>query len=187
MADMKKNRFRVRRMPQNHPCRYRNFDVLSPWSVGRFLDEESADAFIRSNVVPDLAETRRWNLDYMPVIFPGLSWYNLQTNRKKARKAVLNAVPRRCGKFYWRQISNLLDLKVNMLYAAMFDEVDEGTALFPTEPQKNKLPAGTNMIYLNQDGCTLPEDWYVKITGEAAKYLHQDAFPPKRLEDVIRP
>jgi hypothetical protein len=45
-----------------------------------------------------------------------------------------------------------------MLYAAMLDAIDERTGLFPTEPQKNKLPAGTNMIYLHQGCCALPED-----------------------------
>ena len=36
-------------------------------------------------------------------------------------------------KFLWRQASNLLDAHVETMYAAMFDEVGETTALFPVE------------------------------------------------------
>jgi len=166
---------------------YRSYDVISPWSVGRFKDNVGADAFVRNYIKPDLAETRRLGLGYMPVIFPGFSWYNLMTNRNKPEQAVLNQIPRRCGQFFWEQVSNLLDERVDMLYAAMFDEADEGTALFPVETRKDKLPAGANVVYLNHDGCSLPDDWYMRVTGEAAKYLRRHEEPPRRIEDVIRP
>lgn len=166
---------------------YRAYDVISPWSVGRFSDEEGADAFLRDVVIPDLEETRRLGLGYMPVVFPGFSWFNLQTNRNKPDQAVLNRIPRRCGRFLWRQVANLLGAGVTTLYAAMFDEVDEGTALFPAETRMDKLPAGANMVFLNQDGCALPDDWYLRVTGEAARMLRSRAPPPRKLEDVIRP
>ena len=166
---------------------YRSYDVISPWSVGRFSDEAGVDAFVQNFVVPDLAETKRLGLGYMPVIFPGFSWYNLMTNRNKPDQAVLNRIPRHCGKFLWKQVFSMLDARVDMLYAAMFDEVDEGTALFPVETSKDKLPVGANMVVLNQDGCALPDDWYLRVTGEATKYLHQHKLPPKLLEEVVHP
>lgn len=166
---------------------YRSYDVISPWSVGRFGDDAGAEAFVRNFVLPDLAETRRLGLGYMPVIFPGFSWHNLMTNRNQSNHAVLNKIPRRCGQFLWKQVSSLLEVHVDMLYAAMFDEVDEGTALFPVETRADKLPTGANMVFLNQDGCALPDDWYLRVTGEAAKYLRQHQSPPKKLKDVIRP
>lgn len=142
---------------------------------------------MRDVVIPDLEETQRLGLGYMPVVFPGFSWFNLQTNRNKPDQAVLNRIPRRCGRFLWRQVANLLGAGVTTLYAAMFDEVDEGTALFPAETGMDKLPAGANMVFLNQDGCALPDDWYLRVTGEAARMLRSRALPPRKLEDVIRP
>jgi hypothetical protein len=166
---------------------YRSFDVISPWSVGRFADDAGADAFVRNFVLPDLAETRRLGLAYMPVIFPGFSWYNLMTNRNRPNQAVLNKIPRRCGQFLWRQAAGLLETHVDMLYVAMFDEVDEGTAVFPVETRLDKLPMGANMVVLNQDGCALPDDWYLRVTGKAAEYLRNNKVPPRQLDTVLRP
>ena len=166
---------------------YRSYDVLSPWSVGRFRDDSGVDRFMRERVLPDMAETKRLGIGYMPVIFPGFSWFNLQTGQGQKKLAILNQIPRRCGNFLWYQASSLLDARVDMLYAAMFDEVDEGTALFPTEPRKDKLPQGGQMAFLNQDGCALPDDWYLRITGKAAHYLRQREAPPPKLDAVMRP
>jgi hypothetical protein len=69
----------------------------------------------------------------------------------------------------------------------MFDEVDEGTALFRVEPLADQLPVGAQMISLNQDGCALPDDWYLRVTGQAAGYLRSGLLPPSALSDVIRP
>lgn len=166
---------------------YRNYDVISPWSVGRFGDDAGADTFIRVHVLPDLTETKRLGIDYMPVIFPGFSWFNLQSGRGFKERAILNQIPRRCGNFLWHQVFDLLDAGVEMLYAAMFDEVDEGTAMFPTETREDKLPNGGHMVFLNQDGCFLPDDWYLRVTGQAAKFLRNREIPPKRLDAVLNP
>jgi len=166
---------------------YRSYDVISPWAVGRFSDEAGADQFVREVVQPDLIETRRLGLRYLPVVFPGFSWSNLMRNRNRADQVVLNKIPRNCGRFLWRQISDLLQLRVDALYVAMFDEADEGTAIFPTEPRADKLPAGARMVYLNEDGCALPDDWYLRISGAAAKFLHDATVPPSQLDAVVQP
>jgi hypothetical protein len=166
---------------------YRSYDVISPWSVGRFSDEPSADKFVQDTVIPDLSETKRAGIRYLPVVSSGFSWSNLMTNRGKPKQAVLNRTPRYCGRFLWRQIADLLQVHVNSLYVAMFDEVDEGTAIFPVETRSDKLPAGTKMVYLNEDGCSLPDDWYLKVAGAAANYLHKGDVPPLQLGAVIRP
>ena len=36
---------------------YRSFDILSPWTVGRFTDDEGVDRFYREEVRQDLVET----------------------------------------------------------------------------------------------------------------------------------
>jgi hypothetical protein len=164
---------------------YRCYDVISPWSVGRFADSAGVIKFIRTNVVPDIEETKRLQIGYMPVIFPGFSWHNLMTGLGLPQKAVLNQIPRQCGDFLWSQVYNLLSVNVEMMYAAMFDEVDEGTALFPTVSQSQGLPVGADMVYLNEDGSSLPDDWYLWITGQAAKFLRDNQMPPRGLQGAL--
>jgi len=69
----------------------------------------------------------------------------------------------------------------------MFDEADEATAIFPAETRLDRLPAGAKMVFLNQDGCGLPDDWYLRVTGSAAGFLHRSQVPPRELDAVIRP
>ncbi len=164
---------------------YRSYDVISPWAVGRFKNDAETDAFYRNIVATDIEETRRQGLRYMPVVFPGFSWFNLQNSRNQPDKAVLNQIPRRCGDFLWRQVSDALTLRVDAVYAAMFDEVDEGTALLPAVTTQENLPAGAKVEYLNQDGCALPDDWYLRVTGRAADYLHSRTVPPLSLNAAM--
>ncbi len=39
-------------------------------------------------------------------------------------------IPRRGGDFFWEQIFAFQELGVDMMFVAMFDEVDEATAIF---------------------------------------------------------
>lgn len=164
---------------------YRSFDVISPWSVGRFSTDSGADNFARTKIVPDLAETRRLGLGYMPVVFPGFSWTNLKRGRGEA--APVNQIPRRCGNFMWKQVSNAMEARVDTLYAAMFDEVDEGTALFPVEARPDSVPKNGVTAFLNQDGCALPEDWYLRVTGLAGQHLKAGRLPNRELGRVMVP
>jgi hypothetical protein len=166
---------------------YRSYDVISPWSVGRFSNESGADRFIQAVVEPDIAEAQRSGLRYLPVVFPGFSWSNLMRNRNQPANAILNRIPRNCGRFLWQQIADLLELHVDTLYVAMFDEVDEGTAIFPVEAHADQLPSGARMVYLDQDGCSLPDDWYLRIVGAASEFLHNSAVPPRQLDAVLEP
>jgi hypothetical protein len=166
---------------------YQSYDVISPWSVGRFADEQSADSFARQVVGPDLTATRSRGQRYLPVVFPGFSWANLMRNRDRPEEAIVNRIPRDCGRFLWRQVSNLLELHVDALYVAMFDETDEGTAIFAAEASEGALPAHVQMVYLDEDGCSLPDDWYMRIAGKAREYLRASTPAPRHLEAVLRP
>jgi hypothetical protein len=53
-----------------------------------------------------------------------------------------------------------------MIYVAMFDEVDEGTAIFKCA---NEVPVGTASKFLNFEG--LPSDYYLKLVGTGTKLL----------------
>ncbi|MGH7972658.1 MAG: glycoside hydrolase family 71/99-like protein, partial [Limisphaerales bacterium] len=56
---------------------FRSFDIISPWSVGRYGNNAEADNFRVNQIVPDLADCTSHGIDYLPVIFPGFSWTNL--------------------------------------------------------------------------------------------------------------
>jgi hypothetical protein len=153
--------------------------VLSPWTVGRYSDDESADVYAVKQLKPDLAAARGMNLDYMPVVFPGFTWANLSEARGVLGKPALNQIPRRCGRFYWRQIHNAVTAGATMIYGAMFDEVDEGTAMFKILADKVHAPA--SFVTLDADGCGLPSDWYLRLAREATKSLRA----PGRIGPVL--
>jgi hypothetical protein len=58
-----------------------------------------------------------------------------------------------------------------MLYGAMFDEVDEGTAMFKLAPTPAQLPAQGVFVPLDIDGAKLPSDWYLRLANQAGKML----------------
>ena len=145
---------------------YRSFDVLSPWTVGRFSDDAGADAY-RATLAADLAAATAAGKRYMPVVFPGFSWHNLKGGAS-------NQIPRRAGAFYWRQVWNAVGAGATMLKTAMFDEVDEGTAMFKLAPTAAKLPTGASLVPLDVDGRALPSDFYLRVGGAATALLRGD-------------
>ncbi len=148
---------------------YRAFDIISPWAVGRYSTLGGADNFRNNQIVPDLAECRSRGIGYMPVVFPGFSWHNL-----KGDSYPLNQIPRNGGTFYWRQVYNAVSAGCTMIYGAMFDEVDEGTAMFKLAPTPNQLPVEGTFVPLNIDGQALPSDWYLRLADQASKMLRGD-------------
>jgi len=146
---------------------FRSFDIISPWSVGRYSDNAGADDFRERLIAPDLIATKQAGREYMPVIFPGFSWHNLNNGP-------LNQTPRNGGAFYWRQAHNAAAAGCTMIYGAMFDEMDEGTAMFKLAPTAAQLPTQGNFVPLNTDGTNLPSDWYLRLANEAGKMLRQE-------------
>jgi hypothetical protein len=146
---------------------YLSFDVISPWAVGRFGDNAGADNYTATITVPDLAECTTNGMDYMPVVFPGFSWHN-------ENGGVLNQIPRNGGSFYWRQIYDDIHAGCNMIYGAMFDEVNEGTAMYKLAPTAAQLPAQGQFLALNCDGITLNSDWYLRLANQAGKMLRSE-------------
>lgn len=132
--------------------------IISPWNVGRYNSPDGAKAHFARYWPQDMAWCRQREIDYYAVVFPGFSWTNLQRG-----KSPLNQIPRLKGKFFMSQIKEVKDYGMNMVYIAMFDEVDEGTAIFKCT---NNPPVGEFVTY---DG--LPSDHYLKLAGQAGKYL----------------
>jgi hypothetical protein len=81
-------------------------------------------------------------------------------------------MPRSGGQFLWNQVkATVATVHANMLYVAMFDEVDEGTAIFKVTNNPPR-PGGVNMfITYNMDGYSKPSDEYLWLTGQAGRAL----------------
>lgn len=131
--------------------------VISPWNVGRYNSPACADRHFEKHWPADLAWCKAHDRDYYAVAFPGFSWANLKPG------STLNQIPRRGGTFFWSQIEAVKRYGMNMVYVAMFDEVDEGTAIFKCT---NNPPVGRFCTY---DG--LPSDFYLKLAGTAGRFL----------------
>jgi hypothetical protein len=158
---------------------YRSMDIISPWTIGRYSDETSADSWRANQMVPDMAEARRAGIDYLPVIFPGFSWHNMKDGPQ-------NQTPRMGGRFFWRQAYNAIDCGANMLYSAMFDEVDEGTAMYKICPKRSMAPVEGYWLTLDADGYDLPSDWYLQLSGLAKKMLNKQ-IPLSKTMPLVPP
>lgn len=145
---------------------YRSAAVISPWSVGRYASNAEADNYRSNNIAPDLAALKNSGVAYMPVVWPGFSWWNLQNHTSP-----FNKIPRNGGRFFWRQAYNAQAAGANMIYVAMFDEVDEGTAMFKIAQNASQVPTTGKFLTLNADGENLPSDWYLRLMGEASRML----------------
>ena len=139
-------------------------DIILPWMVGRFSPREANwSKQYEVDVQADLRWCQQRHLAYVPCVYPGFSWHNL-SNVETHGPAKLNQIPRLQGTFYWDQIIACVQAGSKMLYVAMFDEMDEGTAIFKCA---NKLPVGPELC----DYEGLPTDHYLWLTGEAGKLL----------------
>ncbi|KAG1768814.1 hypothetical protein EDD22DRAFT_949266 [Suillus occidentalis] len=167
------------------------FDALSPWTVRRYGNEEEAERWGNEKVKQDFDFLKRRGdegakrVDYMPVVFPGGSGHNLSRGQWG-----LNGIKRNGGHFLWKQIYAARHAGVRIIYGAMWDEYDEGTAFMPVVCSSRQLPVHSQFgfLALDADGHSLPSDWYMRIVGFAAESLRgermlHETFPVKELQD----
>jgi len=139
----------------------RKADILSPWTVGRFGDPKGAANLAEKVWKPDLAWCKAERKAYLPVIFPGFSWSNLSALR--GQNAKLNQIPRLGGRFLWSQAVAARAAGAKTLYVAMFDEIDEGTAIMKCGGPR---PVG-DFVNLSD----VPTDHYLWLSGQAGRML----------------
>jgi hypothetical protein len=144
-------------------------DILSPWSVGRYGTLREVANHARARWQKDLDWCRAHRKAYLPVVFPGFSWHNLNP------KALLNQIPRQRGQFLWKQYLEAKRAGATMIYQAMFDEMDEGTAIFKCS---NDPPVGASR-FVTLEG--LPSDHYLWLTGMGARLLRGEIRPTEQL------
>ncbi|MDP7133074.1 MAG: glycoside hydrolase family 71/99-like protein [Planctomycetota bacterium] len=134
-------------------------DIISPWAVGRF-GPAGVKRHWEEVIVPDIAWCKKNKKDYLPVVFPGFSWSNLKEGAK------FDHIPRQGGRFLWSQFAQAKKAGAKMVYQAMFDEVDEATAIFKCT---NNPPVSDKNRFLTYEG--LPSDHYLKLVGKAAEMI----------------
>lgn len=149
-------------------------EVVSPWSVGRYADREQIRRNQQDVLTPDLEWCRARDVAYLPVAFPGFSWHNLKHGAD--RSASLDQIPRRGGSFFWQQALAARRAGAEAVYVAMFDELDEGTAIFKVDPAP---PVGASPFLRYEE---LPSDHYLWLTGQIGAMLRgappaDDALP----------
>lgn len=147
---------------------YCSLNIISPWSVGRFSTDSEVDQY-KYKMMADMARAKECGAEYMPVVWPGTAFHN--TNNPGQGESVFNQIPRRGGELYWRQVYNAVSIGVPMIFNAMFDEVDEDTAMYKTAATSSDQPAGVELLSLDADGEKLPSDWYLRLAGAATKML----------------
>jgi hypothetical protein len=154
-------------------------DIIMPWNVGRYSFTNVA-GYCSSNWVPDMTYCNTNNKDYMICIFPGFSWHNWNGGS-------FNYIPRNGGQFLWDQVYLAKNVAgTSMIYVAMFDEVDESSAIFkvsnnPPPPsgsvqfltcrQQDVLVPGSNPVSYTPTGNFLPSDEYLWLVGQATRAL----------------
>lgn len=146
----------------NYGSVYKSFDAIMPWAVGRYGSVNSFNSKFNQVVKGDAELCKSRGQDYAPMAFPGFSWENLKGSK-------FNHIKRLGGEFLRAQINAHLGLKnrgATFYYVAMFDEVDEATALYKAAPRKSDCPSNAKFLYLNIDGGSYPSDHYLKIMGD---------------------
>ena len=145
---------------------YASLDIVQPWAVGRYHTIEKAQQWITDRLIPDVAATKANHQIYMPVIFPGFSWHNRHLDPP------FNATPRLGGRFLWQQAFNVRSAGADAVKIAMFDEMNEGTAIFKQAPTKDDIPVEAPYVTLDADGEKLPSDWYLTVACHIGEVFH---------------
>jgi len=120
-------------------------------------------------IINDIKWCRAAGIDYAPCVCPGFSWHNLSRFEFPDDIKPVGSIPRQGGRFYWQQMSTAILAGAEMIYVAMFDEVNEGTAIFKCS---DNPPVSDVAKFVDMDGR--PSDWYLWLTGEAAKMLRRE-------------
>jgi hypothetical protein len=123
----------------------------------------------RDVILNDIKWCNENGIDYAPCVCPGFSWHNLSVHQFPDDIKPVGSIPRQGGRFYWQQISTAINAGAEMIYVAMFDEVNEGTAIFKIS---DNPPVHETALFVNNDGK--PSDHYLWLTGVAAGMLRKE-------------
>jgi hypothetical protein len=145
---------------------YESYDMISPWTIGRFHNNAAADDFLANLIIPDKAHCDALGIGYLPVIWPGGAW-----SQWHPEAGPPNESPRNAGDFMWEQARNVQEAGISQAYFAMFDEYDESTALMKAATDWSMVPTDQYFLTLSADGRWLSSDYYLRLTAAAADMI----------------
>jgi hypothetical protein len=144
----------------------RECDIIMPWAVGRY-NSGSYEITAGATLAGDIQWCAQNKVDYVPDVFPGFSWGNLKKDASQ-----YNSIPRNKGDFLWKQVAGAKLAGAQSLYVSMFDEIDEGTAIFKCV-REGELPLNGNGKFIGIE-ADLDPDYYLWLTGQATRWFHGD-------------
>ena len=165
----------------DHDAVHAAFDAIMPWSVGRYSDCSKYQHLCRHVQQNDIELCKSRGQTYAPVSFPGFSFRNgdiaavRSGSQKQARE--LNQIPRQGGSFFRSQIEGHLslvagrDILPRFCFVAMFDEVNEATAIFKAAAREAEHVDG--LLHLGSDGVEMQSDHYLRMVGEFTQRLRR--------------
>jgi hypothetical protein len=158
---------------------YASVDVIQPWTVGAYSSLQDVDGWKNYRLIPDMARVAQNGHGqlYMPVILPGGSNYNLQANVDHSSTPYGNGLPRLGGQFLWHQASNARSAGADLVQIAMFNEVNEGTAIFKVAAHRSDAPNQGYWVSLDAEGLDLPSDWYLRLAYEIGRMYRGETLP----------
>ncbi|OCK52654.1 hypothetical protein BA768_11080 [Chryseobacterium sp. CBo1] len=134
-------------------------NYIMPWSVGRIRYNNMSEVL---NVMQsDMAWCDQYKIGYLPVIYPGFSWHNSVSN------APLNEIPRDKGALFKKQIDIVQKIRAKNIFVAMFDEINEGTAVFKLS---KKPPSNSEMRFIPYES-EISEDYYLQLLQKLSENL----------------
>jgi hypothetical protein len=144
--------------------------AIQPWSVGRVKIDPKTGYKIENmdTWAGDIEWCKERNILFSPVFNSGTQVAGPPPVPPKGP-----TVARRTGNFLWEQFVEASKFKLNCVFVAMFDEINEGTQIFKVE---NHPPV--QAPFLTYDGAT--SDYYLRLTGTGAKMLKEQkaiSFP----------
>jgi len=148
----------------NYSKVYNAFNMISPWSVGRFKNNAEADQFKEKYLIPDKQYCQSNGIEYQPVVFSGFAWSNWNGGKP-------NQIARNKGDFLWRQIYNIKSAGISNMYVAMFDEYDEGTAIAKMADSYFDIPTNQYFLTSSADGTYISSDFYLRLVGKATQTM----------------
>lgn len=151
----------------------RQCDIVLPWSVQRYspLLHNDMDRY-RDNLIDDMKWCSDNHVAYVPCVYPGFSWHNLSRYEFPDDVKPVASIPREGGRFYWQMLSTAISAGSSMLYVAMFDEVNEATAIFKLAARPPVCTPASGTAFVGLDGEA--SDQYLWLTGQAAQILRNE-------------
>ncbi|KAJ8127481.1 hypothetical protein O1611_g6155 [Lasiodiplodia mahajangana] len=148
----------VQNQPGNYGPVYRLADMIQPWTVGAYDINGYQDFLNGRQAVEDAGALQELGIDSSIVVWPGGSSSNSNPSDP------FDHFPRWNGTFYQMQLDGAVSLKPTFIFGAMFDEMNEGTSIFPVL-RTSDLPTNQRFLGIDDDMAT---DAYLTLAGNAA-------------------